>query len=81
MKYLIFDTEAEALAAEAQISAEIGYSKPGINAATGEVVPDVLTTRWAAPQQIADGRWVFESPNDDGVEAESDWWPDIGSPA
>ena len=76
MKYLVFDTEAEALAAEAQISENMGYSKPGINAATGEVVPDALTTRWAVPQQIADGRWVFESHDDAGIEASPDWWPE-----
>ena len=74
MKYLVFETEAEAIATEAQISAELGYSKPGINAETGEVVPDVLTTRWAVPQQIADGRWVFQSPDEAGVEAGADWW-------
>ena len=77
MKYLVFDAEAEAIAAESQISENMGYSKPGINAATGEVEPDALTTRWAIPRQIADGRWVFESPNGDGVEAGADWWPQI----
>ena len=77
MKYLVFDTEAEALAVEAQISAGMGFSSPGRNAATGEIVPEALTARWAVPQQIADGRWVFESPDDEGVEAEADWWPDV----
>jgi hypothetical protein len=24
---------------------------------------------------IADGRWVFPSPDDVGVDSESDWWP------
>lgn len=81
MKYLVFDTEAEALAAEAQISAGMGFSKPGINAATGEVVPDALTIRWAIPDQIADGRWVFPSPDDSGVEHENEWWPETGSAA
>lgn len=76
MKYLVFDTEAEAFAAEAQISAAMGFSTPGINAATGEIVPEALTVRWAVPRQIADGRWVFESPDDEGVEAQADWWPD-----
>lgn len=75
MKYRIFDTEAEAIAAEAQVSADIGCPKPGINAATGEVVPDVLTTRWAILQQITDGRWVFPSLDDTGVEADPGWWP------
>lgn len=80
MKYRVFDTEAEALAEEAAISAAMGYSKPGINAATGEVVLDALTTRWAIPQQITDGRWVFPSPDDTGVEAAIDWWPQEGYP-
>jgi hypothetical protein len=74
MKYLVFDTEQEALDAEASISRAMGYAKPGVNAATGEPVPDVLTLRWAIPRQIADGRWVFPSPDDEGVEASDDWF-------
>lgn len=75
MKYRVFATESEAAAAEQKISQELGYSKPGINAATGEVEPTILTTRWAIPQQITDGRWVFPSPDDVGVEAKESWWP------
>jgi hypothetical protein len=60
VKYRIFNTEAEAIEAEAAIS---------------EVQPDVLTVRWAIPVQISDGRWVFPSPDDKGVEAAPDWWP------
>ena len=75
MKYRVFDTEQEALDAEREISEEMGYAKPGVNAKTGQVVPDVLTVRWAVPSQIVDGRWVFPSPDDEGVEAEDDWWP------
>jgi hypothetical protein len=75
MKYRIFETEAEAIVAEAAISAAMGYAKPGINAKTGEVVPNALTLRWAVPQQIEDGRWVFLSPDDEGEEASADWWP------
>jgi hypothetical protein len=74
MKYLVFDTEQEALDAEADLSRAMGYSKPGVNAKTGQVVPDVLTLRWAVPRQIADGRWVVPSPDDEGVEAEDDWF-------
>lgn len=33
------------------------------------------TTAWAIPVQISDGRWVFPSPDDGGVEAETDWFP------
>jgi hypothetical protein len=75
MLYRVFTTESEAIAAEAVISAAMGYPKPGINAATGEVEPDCITERWAVPQQIADGRWVFPSPDDEGVEADEDWFP------
>lgn len=75
MKYRVFNTESEAIAAEAAISTAMGYSKPGVNAATGDVVADALTVRWAIPQQIADGRWVFPSPDNTGVEAQDDWWP------
>lgn len=74
MKYRIFNTEGDAIAAEMQISAEMGYSKPGTNAATGEIQQDILTVRWAIPQQIIDGRWVFQSPDDQGVEAKESWW-------
>jgi hypothetical protein len=74
MKYKVFATEAEAIAAEAIISQGMGYAKPGVNAKTGDIVPDVLTLRWAVPQQITDGRWVFPSPDDEGVESEASWW-------
>ena len=75
MKYKVFASEAEALVAEKAISESLGYSKPGVNAKTGETVHDVLTLRWATPQQISDGRWVIPSPDEDGVEAEENWFP------
>ena len=76
MKYRIFDTEAEAIAAEAQVAAAIGCIKVGVNAKTSLPAPEAqATTRWAIPQQIADGRWVFPSPDDTGVESEANWWP------
>jgi hypothetical protein len=75
MKYRVFATEQAAIDAERAISEELGYSKPGVNAATGEIVPEAATTRWAVPQQIQDGRWVFVSPTDEGEEATDDWWP------
>ena len=77
MKYRVFNTEAEAIAAEAQVAADIGCIKVGVNAKTGLPAPEAqATTRWAIPQQIADGRWVFPSPDDEGVEAGADWFPD-----
>jgi hypothetical protein len=75
MKYRVFATEQAARAAEQAISEELGYPKPGVNAATGEIVPTALTLRWAEVQQIQDGRWVFVSPDDQGEEAAADWWP------
>ena len=76
MKYRIFDTEQEALAAEAQVALDIGCIKVGVNAKTGQLEPEKhVTERWAIPQQIQDGRWVFVSPDDEGVEAGADWWP------
>jgi hypothetical protein len=76
MKYRVFNTEAEAIAAEAQVALDIGCIKVGVNAKTGLPAPDAQATeRWAIPQQIADGRWVFVSPDDTGVEASPDWWP------
>ena len=76
MKYQIFETEAEAIAAEAQVAVDIGCIKIGVNAKTGLPAPEAQATeRWAVVQQISDGRWVFPSPDDQGVEAGADWWP------
>jgi hypothetical protein len=69
MKYQVFDTEAEAIIAEKAISDGMGYAKLGVNAATGAVVPEAVTSRWAIPVQIANGKWVFASPDDTGVDA------------
>jgi hypothetical protein len=78
MKYRVFDTEDEALAAEAQIAETIGCIKVGVNAKTGQPEPDKqVTERWAIPQQISDGRWVLPSPDDTGVDAGEDWWPQV----
>jgi hypothetical protein len=76
MKYRIFDTEEQALAAEAQVAVDIGCAKVGTNAKTGQLAPEAQATeRWAVVQQIQGGRWVFVSPDDEGVEAGVDWWP------
>ena len=80
MKYYVFETEEQALAAEAQVALDIGCVKVGVNAKTGQPTPDAqVTERWAIPQQIVDGRWVFPSPDGTGVEAEPGWWPTVGS--
>ena len=78
MKYRIFTTEAEAITAEAQVAQAIGCIKIGVNAKTGLPAPDAQATeRWAIPQQIVDGRWVFPSPDDTGEEPGADWWPTV----
>jgi hypothetical protein len=77
MRYKIFQTQQEAIAAEKLISQSMAYPKPGVNAETGEIQPDVLTIRWAEVEQIQDGRWVFISPDEEGEEAGEDWWPSI----
>lgn len=47
--HLVFDTEAEAIAAEAQISADMGF--------TGSI-----TARWDIPRETDDGRWILAKP-------------------
>lgn len=74
MKWLIYMTEAEAEAADAAISATMGLPAPGTNAATGEPDWSAMTLRWAVPRQIADGRWVIPSPDEQGEESEPGWW-------
>ena len=60
IEYYVFDTEAEALAAEAYISQAGGVPIIGINAATGQPMPNAAKTeRWAIPAQRLDGKWTF----------------------
>jgi len=78
MKYLVFNTEAEAFTAEALIAEEIGCVVIGVNAATGLPDPTAqMTEQWAIPQQIVDGRWVFPSHDGTGVDPSPDWWPPV----
>lgn len=75
MKYRVFDSEQEALAAEAAIAQEMSCPVVGINVRSGHPDPGAqVTERWAIPIQILDGRWVFPSPDEVGVESESDWF-------
>lgn len=63
MNLLIFDTEQEAIDAEAEISNQMGLPKYGVNAATQE--PDltaIVTERWDIPRQLEDGKWAITSP-------------------
>lgn len=75
MTYLLFATEADALAAELQIRSNVaGYLQAnlperlkdgglvGVNAADGSLQPDAcLTTAWSLPQACAEG-WVVPMP-------------------
>jgi hypothetical protein len=74
MRWLIYATETEAIAAERIIAQSMGLPRPGIDADTGAERPEAATTAWAIPQQITDGRWVLPSPDDSGVEGEPGWW-------
>jgi hypothetical protein len=76
MRYLVLDTEAEALDAVAYIDARArivfaarGYtiaadgSIVGKRASDGVDVPEAVTTTWDVPRQRpADGRWVVCHP-------------------
>ena len=74
MKYLVFDTEDEANAAEAQISSSMNYPAYGKNALSHQTVTGVgVTEKWAIPRQTATGLWVFQSPDSNGVEWDSAW--------
>ena len=49
-RHLVFDTEAEALAAEAEIVACMNLA------------PGAVTERWDIPREVVDGRWVIAKP-------------------
>ena len=65
MMWMTFATESEAQA----------YA----NAATAALPrqPENVTQIWAVPRQIADGRWVVPSMNEEGEFACHNWWLDI----
>lgn len=67
MKYLVFNTENEAIAAEASIAKAMGLPKQAINALTGEPVEGVYTERWAMPMETTKGKWAIPSDTEDGV--------------
>ena len=69
MLYRVFNTEQEAIAAEAQVSANLGLPKHGVNAKTGEIdTSSVLIDRWSSITQLTDGRYCFPSHDAEGVE-------------
>jgi len=76
MIFYVFDTEAEAIAAENTIVTNIktwvqtyspdaidseGNSLRGRNAKTGELV-DIYTSKWAIPVKRLDDKWAFQKP-------------------
>lgn len=52
--YQVFDTEAEAITAEAQIREAMGFAGS-------------ITSRWAVPVPLSDGRWAIPSTDGTGV--------------
>ncbi len=57
----VFDTEAEAIAAEAYIAQVAGCPYRGRRASTGEVDETTQPTIcWATPVQRPDGKWWFD---------------------
>ena len=78
MLYYVFEDEQTAIDAEAYICEVGGVPIIGVNAATGEPMPNATKTeRWAIPQQRAtDGKWVFPYVGDEMV---SQYPPDIAN--
>ena len=63
MNLLIFNTEQEAIAAESEISKQMGLPKYGVNASTQEVdLTSIKIERWDIPRQLEDGKWAITSP-------------------
>ena len=62
MECYVFDTEATATAAELYIRQVGQMPITGVNAATGELMPNAAKTeRWAIPaQRVTDGKWFFQ---------------------
>lgn len=72
MKYLVFNTEQEAIAAEQSISKSLGLPKHGINAKTGQVdLNSVIIQKWSDVILLNDGRFAIPSPDDSGIELNS----------
>ena len=69
MLYYVFENEETAIAAEQYISKIGGAPIVGVNAKTGEEMPNATKTeRWAIPwQRATDGKWVFPYVGDDKV--------------
>lgn len=82
MKFLVFDTDKECEDAEAAISKGFGYPKPGVNAATGEIEPLVLTIRWDIFRKTKNGKFIISSPDKNiGVDYDENWFDKINENA
>lgn len=80
MIFYVFETEAEAIAAENTIVTNIktwvetyspsvvvnGEAIKGRRPSTGEIV-SATTNKWADPKQRLDGKWIFQKPQDYNV--------------
>lgn len=87
MKYVIFDTEREALEMQDSISKKMGFPRVGRNARTLREAPTKQKTeRWAISRQRADGKWGFPSPPIELKERvtveeyKDEWFPDVDIP-
>jgi hypothetical protein len=69
--HYIFQTEAEAVEAERQISALMGLPVDCVNIASGKSDSTVRTLRWAEPVRAVDG-WVIPIPDDPDHFIEAD---------
>lgn len=63
MNYLVFDSEAEANAANTAISETMGF--------TGSI-----TASWAEPRQRLDSKWVFAAPPIEHTHNIEEYQPD-----
>jgi hypothetical protein len=80
MKWRVYGTQTEAIAAERIIAQSMGLPRAGVDADTGAERPEAATIAWAIPREINDGRWVIPSPDEQGVESEPGWWPEEVTP-
>ena len=75
--YYVFDDEQTAKDAENYISSIGGVPITGVNAATGELMPNAAKTeRWAIPKERLDGKWVFPYVGDERV---NQYPPDVAN--
>lgn len=65
MKYLVFASEDKATQALEQVNRNMTLPKPGINAKTQTMKPNVgITESWALIKERLDACWCFKKPDD-----------------